>query len=157
MAAELSLPPVPVGLPERQDDRSQFENDGTVENVYLEDPDSDAQALLDFYNTAGHNQYNIPAFFEQIMVPAPDFMGVDYMQTPPDLMSWMPEVDWLGQIDIFGTDFTPAMDQVLETHIPQDITTSSEAQPSNSKDQAHDKIDSDSAKRRHAVFRQSAW
>lgn len=157
MVMDESLPPIFASSSEQLDNTTQFGNETRVDNVYLEDPDADAQALLDLYNTTGHNQYNIPAFFEQIMVPAPDFMGVDYMQTPPDLMSWMPEVDWLGQVDIFGTDFAPAMDQVLETHVPQNIATSSAVQPNNSTDQAQEKFDSSSGKRSHAVFRQSAW
>lgn len=142
---------------EQQSSSSHFENGLQVDGVYLGEQNADAQALLDLYNTTGYNQHTIPAFFEQIMVPAPDFMGVDYMQAPPDLMSWMPEVDWLGQVDIFGNDFTPAVDQMLETQASQDITSPLETQPAGSKDSSHEKIDSNSAKRRHAVFKQSAW
>lgn len=138
---------------EQQVDSSQFDVDMGVDNVYLAEPNSDAQALLDLYNTTGYNQHAIPAFFEQIMVPAPDFMGADYLQSPPDLMAWMPEADWLGQVDIFGTDFTPAVDQMLESHVSQPFP----AQSSENTDHSHEKIDINSAKRRHAVFKQSAW
>ncbi|KAF2629060.1 C2H2 type zinc finger domain-containing protein [Macroventuria anomochaeta] len=128
-----------------------------MNDVYLEEANADAQALLDLYNTTDYNQHTIPAFFEQIMVPAPDFMGVDYMQPPPDLTAWMPEVDWLGQVDIFGNDFTPVIDQMLEAQVSHDVALPSETQPPNVTDTSHEKIDSNSAKRRHAVFKQSPW
>lgn len=148
---------------EPRGDAAQFETDISANNVYLEEPNANAQALLDLYNATGYSQHAIPAFFEQIMVPAPDFMGADYMQPPPDLMAWMPEVDWLEQVDIFGTDFTPAVDQMLDSHVSQDVALSSPAQttqttqlPRNTS-HSHEKIDVNSAKRRHAVFKQSAW
>ncbi|KAJ4984578.1 C6 transcription factor [Stagonosporopsis vannaccii] len=142
---------------EQQSAPDQLENGLRVDEVYLDEQTADAQALLDLYNTTGYNQHTIPAFFEQIMVPAPDFMGADYMQAPPDLMAWMPEVDWLGQVDIFGNDFTPAVDQMLEVQTSQEITLLSETQSAGDKDFSHEKIDSNSAKRRHAAFKQSAW
>ena len=142
---------------EQQVESSQFDVDMGVDDVYLAEPNTDAQALLDLYNTTGYNQHAIPAFFEQIMVPAPDFMGADYLQPPPDLMAWMPEADWLGQVDIFGTDFTPAVDQMLESHVYQDVALPFTAQLSGNTDHSHERIDTNSAKRRHAVFKQSAW
>jgi len=142
---------------EPQNNPDQFVNGLQVDEVYLDEQNADAQALLDLYNTTGYNQHTIPAFFEQIMVPAPDFMGADYMQAPPDLMAWMPEVDWLGQVDIFGNDFTPVIDQMLEAQVLQDVTLPLEKQPAGNKDSPHEKIDSNSAKRRHAAFKQSAW
>ncbi|KAH6629612.1 C2H2 type zinc finger domain-containing protein [Boeremia exigua] len=128
-----------------------------VDEVFLEETNADAQALLDLYNTTGYNQHTIPAFFEQIMVPAPDFMGAEYMQPPPDLMAWMPEVDWFGQVDIFGNDFTPAVDQIMESQVLQDVVLPSESEPARNTDHSHEKIDSNSARRRHAAFKQSAW
>ena len=129
-----------------------------VNDVYLDvdEANADAQALLDLYNTTGYNQHTIPAFFEQIMVPAPDFMGIDYLQPPPDLAAWMPEVDWLTTGDIFGNDFTPAIDQMLDAQVSQNDSLPSE-HPSPTKDTSHEKIDSNSARRRHAAFKQSAW
>lgn len=132
----------------------QQQDDATL--IYLDEANADAQALLDLYNTTGYNQHTIPAFFEQIMVPAPDFMGVDYLQPPPDLAAWMPEVDWLSTGDIFGNDFTPAIDQMLDAQVSQDDSLPSEQQPT-VKDTSHEKIDSNSARRRHAAFKQSAW
>jgi hypothetical protein len=128
-----------------------------MNEVYLDETNTEAQALLDLYSTTGYTQHAIPAFFEQIMVPAPDFMGIDYMQSPPDLTSWMPEVDWLGQMDIFGNDFTPTVSQILEPQVSQVTASPSATQPPTDTEIPHEKIDSNSAKRRHAVFKQSAW
>lgn len=142
---------------EHQSVQTRFDNGIQMSNVYLEAADDDAQALLDLYNTTGYSQHAIPAFFEQIMVPAPDFMGVDYMQPPSDLTAWMPELDCLGQVDIFGNDFTPAIDQMLDGQMLQDVILPPETQAPNVADISHDKIDNSSAKRRHAVFKQSPW
>ena len=133
-----------------------FDDDIQLNGVYLNEASTEAQALLDLYNTTSYTQHTIPAFFEQIMVPAPDFMGVDYMQAPPDLTAWMPETDWLGQVDIFGNDFTPTVSQMLEAPVSQ-VTALPPATPPANTDASLEKIDSDSARRRHAVFKQSAW
>ncbi|KAH8626860.1 hypothetical protein IG631_18878 [Alternaria alternata] len=133
-----------------------FDDDMQLNGVYLNEASTEAQALLDLYNTNSYTQHTIPAFFEQIMVPAPDFMGVDYMQAPPDLTAWMPETDWLGQVDIFGNDFTPTVSQMLEAPVSQVIALPPATPPANT-DVSLEKIDSDSARRRHAVFKQSAW
>ncbi|CAN9190210.1 unnamed protein product [Alternaria alternata] len=133
-----------------------FDDDIQLNGVYLNEASTEAQALLDLYNTTSYTQHTIPAFFEQIMVPAPDFMGVDYMQAPPDLTAWMPETDWLGQVDIFGNDFTPTVSQMLEAPVSQ-VTALPPATPPANTVVSLEKIDSDSARRRHAVFKQSAW
>jgi hypothetical protein len=141
---------------EEQGNPNQFDDGIQLNDIYLNETNTEAQALLDLYNTTGYSQHTIPAFFEQIMVPAPDFMSVDYMQPPPDLTTWMPETDWLGQVDIFGNDFTPTISQMLEAQVSQVTTLPSATLPTN-EDVSHEKIDSDSAKRRYAVFKQSAW
>ncbi|RYO26282.1 hypothetical protein AA0111_g8164 [Alternaria arborescens] len=141
------------------DDQSNpngFDDDIQLNGVYLNEASTEAQALLDLYNTTSYTQHTIPAFFEQIMVPAPDFMGIDYMQAPPDLTAWMPETDWLGQVDIFGNDFTPTVSQMLEAPVSP-VTSLPPATPPADTDVSLEKIDSDSARRRHAVFKQSAW
>ncbi|KAF2656918.1 hypothetical protein K491DRAFT_355856 [Lophiostoma macrostomum CBS 122681] len=141
----------------QQDDSDQFAHGTQVDYGYLDEANADAQALLDLYNTTDYNQHTIPSFFEQIMVPAPDFMGVEYLQPPPDLAAWMPEVDWLGTDDIFGNDFTPAIAQMLDDQASQYIPQSPELQPPNIIDTSHERIDSSSARRRHAAFKQSTW
>jgi hypothetical protein len=143
-------------VPQQQDGPDQFRNGIQVNDVYLNEANADAQALLDLYNTTSYNQHNVPAFFEQIMVPAPDFMGVDYLQPPPDLAAWMPEIDWLTTGDIFGNEFTPAIDQMLDEQVSQIGSLPADQQPP-AKDTSLEKIDSNSARRRHAAFKQSAW
>ncbi|KAB2101748.1 hypothetical protein AG0111_0g9579 [Alternaria gaisen] len=139
-----------------QGNPNEFDDDIQLNGVYLNEASTEAQALLDLYNTTSYTQHTIPAFFEQIMVPAPDFIGVDYMQAPPDLTAWMPETDWLGQVNIFGNDFTPTVSQMLEAPVSQ-VTALPPATPPANTDVSLEKIDSDSARRRHAVFKQSAW
>lgn len=154
-AVEGEQPSLVFSVPQ-EGDLNQFGDNLQMGDVYLDESNTDAQALLDLYNTTGYNQHTIPAFFEQIMVPAPDFMGIDYLQPPPDLTAWMPEMDWLGAGDIFGNDFTPAIDQMLGAQVLQHGNLNS-AQPSPRTETSHEKIDSDSARRRHAAFKQSAW
>lgn len=153
-AADGEQPPQNFEASAQQDGSDDF---GNGVPVYLDETNTDAQALLDLYNTTGYSQHTIPAFFEQIMVPEPDFMGIDFLQPPPDLAAWMPEVDWLSSGDIFGNDFTPAIDQMLEAQVSQEVPQSSEIQSLNVTDTSHDKIDNNSARRRHAAFKQSAW
>lgn len=156
-SAEEQPPQMFTALPGQQDNRTNFESDIQINSAYLEEPNADAQALLDLYNTTGYNQHTIPAFFEQIMVPAPDFMGADYMQSPPDLTAWMPEVDWLGQADIFGSDFTPTINQMLEAQVMQEVSLLPQANETNAAETSNEKSENNSAKRRHAVFKQSPW
>jgi hypothetical protein len=133
------------------------ENENRVNDVYLQEPSSDAQALLELYSTTGYSQHTIPAFFEQIMVSEPDFLSLEYMQPPPDLASWMPEAEWLGQVDIFGNDFTPAIDQIFEAQAVPEPFVPDTAEESRSYEARRDKIDDVSARKRHAVFKQSPW
>ncbi|KAH7087408.1 hypothetical protein FB567DRAFT_524983 [Paraphoma chrysanthemicola] len=162
-----SLPPagaedhsshVSTRITERYGDADHLQDRVRMSSVYIEDASADAQALLDLYNNTGYNQHAIPAFFEQIMVPAPDFMGLDYMQPPPDLTAWMPEVDWLDQMDIFGNDFSPAIDEVLDVNIVEpEVTALREAQDIDVPASSLAGVEVDSAKQRHAVFKQSPW
>jgi hypothetical protein len=52
-------------------------------------------------------------FFEQIMVPEFDFIGSEYIQPPPDLTACMEEVEYLGELDLFGNNFLPSVGQVF--------------------------------------------
>ena len=69
----------------------------------------------------------------------------------------MPEVDWLGQVDIFGNDFAPAVNQMLEAQVTQDVDLLPQAHEPNIAETSFEKNDKNSAKRRHAVFKQSPW
>lgn len=130
------------------------------ENVFDESMHT-AQDLLNIYNDTSneHVQHAIPNFFEQIMVPEPEFLGVDYSQLPPpDLTKWMPEMDWLGNVDIFGNDFAPAIDETFATpNLDADGARVSTTSPEVTTEAAREGNRGESAKRRHAIFRQSPW
>jgi hypothetical protein len=59
-----------------------------------------AQELLNLYHDTSNQQQAFPNFFEHIMVSETDFLGVEYPQPPPDFTKWMPEIDWLDNVDI---------------------------------------------------------
>ncbi|KAH8729139.1 C2H2 type zinc finger domain-containing protein [Phaeosphaeriaceae sp. PMI808] len=68
----------------------------------------------------------------------------------------MPEVDWFGQTDIFGNDFTPTINQTFETpHSESDA--SAQVQQESGAGISQSRNGHEAVKRRHAVFKQSAW
>lgn len=81
--------------------------------------DDSTMPMNSFDNEAALNQ-DLRTFFEQIMVPEFDAVGTDYVQPPPDLSAWMDEVEYFGQLDLFGANFVPAMDQIFEPQLAQD-------------------------------------
>jgi hypothetical protein len=136
---------------------SPYANNSQLDDLRLQEQGSAAQALLDLYNTTDYCQQNIPAFFDQIMVSGSDYMSLEYMQPPPDLTAWMPDVEWPGQYDIFGHDFTPTVDQMFETQTILDVHVQSTSKDPQTREVYNERVDSSSAKRRHAVFKQSPW
>lgn len=72
-----------------------------------------------FNNEAALNQ-DLRTFFEQIMVPEFDSMGAEYIQPPPDLSAWMDEVEYFGQLDLFGANFVPNMDHMFDPQLAQE-------------------------------------
>ncbi|KAK4580460.1 hypothetical protein LTR86_000663 [Recurvomyces mirabilis] len=101
---------------------------------------------------------DVPSFFDQIMVPDPDFNGADNTMLPPDISNLFSDQDWFGEMDIFGTDFVPTMDEALaippwpspSTAIPNEIV-----QAETSYGQALSR--SEHARKRHAIYQQSPW
>ncbi|ORY01675.1 hypothetical protein BCR34DRAFT_627710 [Clohesyomyces aquaticus] len=89
------------------------------------------------------------------MVPEADFLGVEYMQPPPDLTMWMPEVEWLGQLDLFGTDFTPTIDQTFEGAIVYDNSTSIRTRDGMA-GTPNSGVEADPARRRSTVMQQQS-
>jgi hypothetical protein len=79
------------------------------------------------------------------------------MADPPDLTVWMPDVEWPGQYDIFGHDFTPIIDQMLETQATPDVHVRSTSKDPQTRELYDERVDSSPAKRRHAIFKQSPW
>jgi hypothetical protein len=127
----------------------QIVNDNFVDKVPI------AQELLKLYHDTSNQQQTIPSFFEQIMVSEPDFLGVEYLQPPPDFTNWMPEIDWLDNVDIFGSDFAPAIEETLET--PPVESDNLSVSGATSKPKASRGNSSDAIKRRHAIFKQAQW
>ncbi|USW52694.1 hypothetical protein Slin15195_G060130 [Septoria linicola] len=94
-------------------------------------------------------------FFDQIMVP--DFAASTSLNLPLDIFSHMPEQDWLSEdIDIFGLDFTPTIDEAFETsNMSLPLVGKAEAGV-HRHDSAHQDRD-ESARQRHAIFQRSPW
>jgi hypothetical protein len=131
----------------------------TVGGSTFEDDVPIAQELLNLYNDTGTSQHHaIPNFFDQIMVPEPDFLELGYSQAPLDFAKWMPEVDWFESVDIFGSDFAPAIDETFETP-RQDVdgmNTSQMPQVAPAGVTGGNNSD-ESLRRRHAIFKQAQW
>lgn len=144
---------------EQQDTQSDdFGNISELRDTPFNDQSSDAQVLLDFYNNGYNQGHNIPAFFEQIMVPQPDFMSAEYMQPPPDLTMWMPEVELLGQLDLFDTDFTPTIDQTFEAQaVIYDNSIAAYTHDDSVAETPDMRVEVDLARRQPTVMQQSPW
>lgn len=124
----------------------------------LYEPNSDAQVLLDLYSSGSAEAQGVPTFFKQIMVPEPDWIGGEFMQPPPDLTTWLPEIEWLGQLDLFGSDFTPTIDQTYDPQaLMQHVVTTPDTVHSGPFTPSNERLNDDAARRRHAAFRQSPW
>jgi hypothetical protein len=98
-------------------------------------------------------------FFEQIMVPELQSFHGEYLQPPPDLTAWMPEVDHCGALDLFGSSFVPSMDQIFEPHFntqqisgtPGSLNVSDMMQPTN------DRGNESTAQHRAAGIHNNSW
>ena len=100
----------------------------------------------------------VPSFFEQIMVPNYDFVGADAAQFPPDIASLLPDQDWLGEIDIFGSDFAPTVDGALG--ILPGMSTDEQTQtvmPEVERSDPQTLSQTEHARKRHAIFQRSPW
>lgn len=98
--------------------------------------------------------FDIPPFFEHIMVSEPDWMSGSYIQPPADLAAWLQDNDWFDNGDLFATDF-PIIDQTFEaTYTP----ATAEAHGIGAVDPASTKEhEAEDARRRHVAFQQSPW
>ena len=58
--------------------------------------------------------HTFPSFFESIMVSVQDWNDAENAMMPRDISNFIPEqYTWLGMDDMFGFDFTTAIDQVM--------------------------------------------
>jgi hypothetical protein len=81
--------------------------------------DDNTMLMQGFNKEAALNQ-DMRSFFEQIMVPEFDAMATEFIQPPPDLTAWMDEVEYFGQLDLFGANFMPNMDQIFDSQVTQE-------------------------------------
>jgi hypothetical protein len=118
---------------------------------------SDAQVLLDLYNSALNPSQDIPSFFEQIMMCDLEDIGPDTTQPPPTLATWMPEAEWFGAVDLFGNEFAPTIDQTLEDQQTLNQFFATPAQDRTDAEVPESTSLEDGARKRHAIFQQSPW
>lgn len=101
------------------------------------------------------NDFSIPAFFEHIMVSDLDWMRGGYIQPPPDLTTWMQDVDCFDSVDPFSSDFVPNVDDVFNGAYFAPIADTEEIRaPESSGIRNHGDED---ARRRHIAFQRSPW
>lgn len=92
------------------------------------------------------------------MVPEPEFISMEPMQPPPDLSTWMPDVDWFGQVDLFSIDFMPTVDQTFEAQeVLDEFFIGPEPRNIVLMEASENTSSYDAARRRHAIFQRSPW
>lgn len=108
---------------------------------------------LDTFLPQGNSQTftplnSFPAFFEQVMLPGLDSEDVFQETQQPRAFDFMHDTDFaLSDNDLFGTEFIPDLDKILETMGPFPEL----------EDQQQSQDDQDSARRRAAAFQRSLW
>lgn len=118
------------------------------------------QSHVDSYsgNTLVCENFDIPAFFEHIMVAEPDWMRSDVTLPPPDLSEWIPDIDWFDSADLFGVDFALSIDQTLQTRPAiNDYFLSSPSEVPDANAESSGQAGNDASRRRHVAFQQSPW
>jgi hypothetical protein len=98
-------------------------------------------------------------FFEQIMVPEFDSIGSEYVQPPPDLTAWMDEVEYFGELDLFGSNFVPSMDQIFEPQLGQQqaVVTPRSVDGSGTAPSVIGNGRVSTTQRRHLAYQNSPW
>lgn len=90
-----------------------------------------------------------PAFFEQVMLPGLEAEDATHHTQQPRVFDFMQDTDFTySDTDIFGTDFIPDLDKVLD--VPIAFSGFDDTQQSPLDDQ-------ESASRRAAAFGRSVW
>lgn len=92
---------------------------------------------------------NFPAFFEQVMLPGLEVQDPFQATQQPRAFDFMQDIDYtLADSDLFGTDFIPDLDKILDTVAPlPEFADAQQALPD----------DQESASRRAAAFQRSLW
>ncbi|KAJ6104019.1 hypothetical protein N7523_010339 [Penicillium sp. IBT 18751x] len=109
---------------------------------------------LDTFLPQGHSQAytplnSFPAFFEQVMLPGLESEDVFQETQQPRVFDFMHDTEFaMSDNDLFGTEFIPDLDRILDTMGPFPELEDQQQSP-------HD--DQDSARRRAAAFQRSLW
>ncbi|KAJ5300346.1 uncharacterized protein N7443_005348 [Penicillium atrosanguineum] len=92
---------------------------------------------------------SFPAFFEQVMLPGLESKDVFQETQQPRVFDFMHDTDFaLTDNDLFGTEFIPDLDKILDTMGPVPELEDQQQSPQD---------DQDSARRRAAAFQRSLW
>ncbi|KAJ5698061.1 hypothetical protein N7462_000066 [Penicillium macrosclerotiorum] len=140
--SEFSGPPAPTSY------------SGSTQGIY--EPNlapADEMALSPFISQRNLQTYSalsgFPAFFEQVMLPGLDTEEATQGTQQPRAFDFMQDTDFtLSENDIFGTDFIPDLDKILDTVGP--FTGFEDHQHPSPDDQ-------ESVSRRAAAFKRSLW
>ncbi|KAF2014451.1 hypothetical protein BU24DRAFT_481913 [Aaosphaeria arxii CBS 175.79] len=114
----------------------------------------DAQALLDLYSHGHDRSQDAPNIIQPVTGYQQDFIGVEPIQLP-DLTMWMPEMNWLGEVDLFNNDFAFPIDQISSEQ--QDTSPESSVPANLSNGVSNPFRGQGDAKKRHAIFKRSPW
>jgi hypothetical protein len=152
---EHNVPPRPEG-PNFFDGSAGVNDFAPTGAIY--EPTLENHAPLDIGGDEPNMVPDARAFFEQIMVPELDWTGGEYIPPPPDLTAWMPEVEWLGQLDLFGNNFTPNIDQTFDTQsLMRRIVETPGTVDSSVTALVNERGGESAAGRRHTAFQHSPW
>jgi hypothetical protein len=93
------------------------------------------------------------------MVPGSDFVGADTTQLPPDFANLFTDQDWLGDMELFGTDFVPTLDEALNMPPWPSPSASNPIDGSESMDAVAEQglSRSEHVRKRHAILQRSPW
>jgi hypothetical protein len=108
------------------------------------------EAFIPQRNVQAYSPLNgFPAFFEQVMLPGLEADDAAHGPQQPRVFDFMQDTDFtFSDTDIFGTDFIPDLDKILD--IPIAVSEFEDPQQSPPDDQ-------ESASRRAAAFGRSLW
>jgi hypothetical protein len=111
-------------------------------------------------STAFQTPYGeVPTFYDAIMVPGSDFVGTEAAQLPPDFANLFPDQEWFDEMDLFGNDFLPTLDEALNVpplpSPPATIQLDGTDKYSGAATQGLSR--SEHARKRHAIFQRSPW
>lgn len=121
------------------------------------DPSINAHVLHEAFENGGsvRGAFDIPPFFEHIMVPEPDWMSGSFVQPPADLTVWLQDTDWFDNGDLFANDFLPTVDQTFETRY--ELTTTEIHGTGDMEPARTGEHEGEDARRRHVAFQRSPW